>query len=44
MVCEITGYKSEAIKAYRLFLRYASSTDPNIKRAQYRIKTLGGTI
>jgi len=25
-------------------LRYASNTDPDIKRAQYRIKTLGGTI
>jgi len=44
IICEMTGYKSEAIKAYTLFLRYASNTDPDIKRAQYRIKTLGGTI
>jgi len=43
-VCEKIGYKSEAIKAYTLFLRYASTNDPAIESAKSRIKALGGTI
>lgn len=38
------GRNFEAIESYKLFMRYAPSTDPNIEKAKKRIRDLGGTI
>jgi len=43
--CDKLGYKSEAIQAYKLFIRYAPPTYSSyIEKVKQQIRTLGGTI